>query len=236
MPRLNRFARASRGVARSTVAPLTAALLASCGGVVVQPEGKLPTALVQKMPAAVGLVVADDMRNFKHQETRAGVSWQADLGAGHTKFAEQLFNAGFREVRLFRTLEDAKAASGLAAIFEPRIEQYSFATARETGANYYAVTIRYRIAVTTPTGEPVDTLTLTGYGNAPAGGLSGEKPLAIASVAAMRDAAAKFLVQFPEATLAKPLRAGQSLVAAGAPGQLAANVAAVDIIEAVPIN
>jgi hypothetical protein len=213
------------------------AALAGCGGVLVKPQGKLPPALVEKIPATVGVVVADDMRNLKHNESRAGVTWEADLGAGHTQFAEQLFSAAFREARQFRSLDEAKgSAAGLAAIFEPRIEQYSFATARETGGNYYAVTIRYRINAFSPMGEPVDSLTLTGYGNSLAGGLSGEKPLAAASIAAMRDAAAKFLVQFPDVTLAKPLRAGQPLTAAGSSAALAANATAADVIEAVPIN
>ena len=51
-------------------------------------------------------------------------------------------------------------------MFAPHIEQYSFATARETSGAYWAVTIRYRIGVLSPQGEPVDTLTLTGYGSA----------------------------------------------------------------------
>ncbi len=223
--------------ARLTVAACAAALLVGCGGVIVKPEGQLPTALVQKIPVTVGVVIADDMRNLKHNESRAGVTWEADLGPGHVKFTDQLFTAAFREVRRFNSLEEAKgSAAGLAAIFEPRIEQYSFATARETGGNYYAVSIRYRINAFTPAGEPVDSLTLTGYGNSRMGGLSGEKPLGAASVSAMRDAAAKFLVQFPDVKLAKPLLAGQALTPADKPGLLAANTSAADIIEAVPIN
>ena len=60
------------------------------------------------------------------------------------------------------------------------------------------MTIRYRINLYTPTGEKADSLTLTGYGNALAKGMSSGKPLVVASLAAMRDAAAKFLVQFPD--------------------------------------
>ncbi len=212
------------------------AFLAGCGGVSIKPQSQLPPALITKLPVNVGIVVAGDMRNFKHTETRAGVSWEADLGAGHVKFAEQLFGASFQEARMFESLDAAKSASHISAIFEPRIEQYSFATGRETGGNYYAVTIRYRINVYAANGEAVDTLTLTGYGNALAKGLSGGKPLAAASAAAMRDAAAKFLVQFPEIGLAKPLKAGQPLTAADKPAAVAATSNSSDVIEAVPIN
>src|SRR5207302_1582227 len=75
----------------------------------------------------------------------------------------------------------------------------------DTGGRYDAATIRYRINVYTPQGEKVDTLSLTGYGSALAQGLSSGKPLERATLAAMRDAAAKFLVQFPQQALAQQL-------------------------------
>ena len=99
------------------------------------------------------------------------------------------------------------------AIFEPRIEQFSFASARETGGVYCAVTIRYQIVIYAPNGELVDTLTLTGYGSGPAPKIgNGEEELGIAAFAAMRDAAAKFLTQFPGLDVAKPLLASQALM------------------------
>jgi hypothetical protein len=126
------------------------------------------------------------------------------------------------------------------AIFEPRIEQFSFASARETGGIYCAVTIRYQIAIYAPSGEPVDTLTLTGYGSGPAPKIgNGAMELAIAAYAAMRDAAAKFLTQFPNLEVAKPLLASQPLQPRVQPeaGSPEAVAAAADLaIETVPIN
>jgi hypothetical protein len=104
-------------------------------------------------------------------------------------------------------------------------------TARETGGRYYAVTIRYRIELYSPTGEKVDSLTLTGYGNALAKGISSGKPLTEASRAAMRDAAAKFLVQFPEQSTGLALAKNEALVPE-------TRTAGADVggIEAVPIE
>src|SRR5205807_873767 len=79
--------------------------------------------------------------------------------------------------REFKDLEAARAATGLRAVFEPLIDQYSFVIDRDTGGRYDAATIRYRINVYTPQGEKVDTLSLTGYGSALAQGLSSGKPL-----------------------------------------------------------
>lgn len=186
--------------------------LAACGGVQIKPEPDLPNALVTPVPARVGVVVPGDMRNYSHKETRWGIGWQADLGAGHTRWAEELFDTAFRDAQLFTSLDEARAASGLQAIFEPRIEQFSFTTARETG-RHYAVTIRYRIVLYAPDGAQVDAFTLTGYGNSLGGGASSTRPLDEATRAAMRDAAAKFLVQFPEQPVAKQIASGERLVA-----------------------
>ena len=176
------------------------AMLSACGGVKIQPAAKLPKPLVVLLPAHVGLVIPSEMREFVHNETRWGVEWNVALGGGHKNLMLEVLKDTFSEVQEFKDLDAARSASGLKAIFEPRIEQYSFVTARETGGRYYAVTIRYRINLYTPTGVKADSLTLTGYGNALAKGMSSGKPLERASLAAMRDAAAKFLVQFPEAS------------------------------------
>jgi hypothetical protein len=102
------------------------------------------------------------------------------------------------------------------------------------------VTIRYQIFIYAPNGELIDTLTLTGYGSGPAPKIgNGEEELGIASYAAMRDAAAKFLTQFPNLDVAKPLLASQALTpkAKPLPGSEEAEAAVAEMtIEAVPIN
>jgi hypothetical protein len=183
---------------RLTLLSAGIAALTACGGVEIKPSAKLPKPLVVALPAQVALVIPGDMREFVHNETRWGVEWNVALGAGHKDLMLEVLKNTFTDVKEYRDIEEARTAPGLKAIFEPRIEQYSFVTARETGGRYYAVTIRYRIDLYTPTGEKVDSLTLTGYGNSLAKGMSSGKPLEQASISAMRDAAAKFLVQFPE--------------------------------------
>jgi hypothetical protein len=77
-----------------------------------------------------------------------------------------------------------------------------------------------------------DALTLTGYGASLVEGIGSEEPLAVATRAAMRDAAAKFMTQFQGQSLA--VAKGEKLVAVvEKPG---AEAAAVTSIEAVPIR
>ena len=199
-------------ISRLSVVAASFAVLAACGGVQIKPDAPLPKPILQSLPTRVGLVIPPDMRNFSHNETRWGVEWTIALGDGHTHLMQQVFKDSFDQVQEFKDLDEARAAPDIRAIFEPRIEQYSFVTARETGGRYYAVTIRYRINLYTPTGEKADSLTLTGYGNALAKGMSSGKPLVVASLAAMRDAAAKFLVQFPDQPAGLKLAKNEAIV------------------------
>jgi len=214
--------------------PVCVLALAACGGVKIKPEPVIPPALIEPLPADVGLIIQDDMRNYKHSETRWGTDWNVDLGGGHARLVHDVFKAAFRNVREFADLEAARAAAGLKALFDPRLEQYSFATARETGGRYYAVTVRYRINMYTPQGELADSFTLTGYGNALAKGMSSGKPLTAASVGAMRDAAAKFLVQFPTQPAGQKLAQGEAVVVEAKSAAAAATDSAG--IEAVPVE
>ncbi len=202
-------------------------LLAGCG-VSMRPDYEMPKALMQPMPAKVGLLLDEPLREYRHEETRGGGNWKINLGHGHERLFRDMFGASFQPLQVFNDI-DAARAGGVLAIFQPAIEQYSFVTASETAASYWAVTIRYRIAVLDPAGEPVDSFTLTGYGSA-FGKRGQESSLTAATQVAMRDAAAKFLVQMPRQSIAQKLIAGQALSAADKA------TIAVDVVETVPID
>lgn len=214
---------------RGLSAVLLPLVLAACGGVQVRPDNVLPKPLIEPLPVQAGLVVDEELRTLVHEESRAGTDWHIELGAGHEKFFESIFGSSIGDLRVFRTLVEARAAPGLQVIFRPQIEQYSFATARETSGGYWAVTIKYRIAVLSASGEPLENLSLTGYGSwAGPGGSS--RALTAATHVAMRDAAAKFLVQLPRQPLAAKLREG------GVLGPADAAAARVELIETVPVE
>jgi hypothetical protein len=198
------------------LAPLAAVSLlsvAACSDVSIKPQAQLPKPLIVQLPAAVGLIIPAETRRYVEAETRFGIDWKIDLGPGEVRLLQDVFRDLFQRVAEFKDVTTASDQTDLKALFEARVDQYSFVTARETGGRYYAVTLRYRINLYTPHGEKVDSYTLTGYGNALALGMSGGKPLAQATVGAMRDAAAKLLVQLPEQTAAKPLARNEAVVA-----------------------
>jgi hypothetical protein len=216
---------------KHVVLAVLTAVLAACSDVSIKPEAHLPKPLITPMPAAVGLIIPVETRKYLDQETRFGIDWKVDLGPGEVKLMRDTFTDLFQHVAEFKDLESAKAAKDLQALFETRVDQYSFVTSRETGGRYFAVTIKYRINLYTPQGGKVDSYTLTGYGNSLAMGMSGGKPLTQATVAAMRDAAAKFLVQFPDQPPAQQLARNEA-VAADKPTASAEAA----LIEAVPID
>ena len=216
----------------SRLTPLLAAIpLAACGDVTIKPEVHLPKPLIAPMPVAVGLIIPPETRKYVDQETRFGIDWKVDLGPGEARLMRDTFTDLFQHVDEFKDLESAKAGRDLQALFEARVDQYSFVTSRETGGRYYAVTIKYRINLYTPSGEKVDSYTLTGYGNSTVSGMSGGKPLTQATMGAMRDAAAKFLVQFPEQPAGKQLARNEAVAVEKPTMSVQA-----ELIEAVPID
>jgi hypothetical protein len=208
------------GVAVLSLGALAA--LVGCGDVEVAAESEMPRPLIEPLPITVGVHYSEDFSKYQHAEERWGVKWKAELGPYHVRMAEKLFHAAFRDLVPVTDLKALPASPPYVAILEPRIEQYSFITPKDTGANYYAVTIKYRLNVLAPTGETADSLTFTGYGSFKSGGVSTTSPMVSATKAAMRDAAAKFLVQFPEQDVAKKLVAGTPLIEPVAPVAAAA--------------
>ncbi len=210
------------------------AFASGCGNMQIAPQPVFPKALIEPMPATVGLVLPAEQRDFRHEETRSGTTWAVLLGSAQQHFARTVMGVLFREVREFPAASAATLDPQVQAVFEPHIEQYSFATAQETGGEYVAVTIRYRIEVTAPDGGVHDTLTLTGYGTSSTSslGFDAKGPMDQATRAAMRDAAAKFMVQFGDLPLAATLAKGERVTGDG----VAARTDAGQSIEALSIR
>jgi hypothetical protein len=199
---------------RHNIVLAVAAFLAGCGGIELQPDVELPQAAITPMPVEVGVYNGKDYREYVHKETRWGSDWKITLGPQHVKMTDGLFAQAFRKTISLSQFPSESAAAPVQAVIEPRIEQYSFITPRDTAAAYYAVTIKYRLNLGSPTGVNIDSYQFTGYGTASDAGMSAEKPMAAATAAAMRDAAAKFLVQFPQQASVKRLISGEPLLAA----------------------
>lgn len=188
--------------------------VAGCGAVEVKPAVTIPRALIKPLDMNVGVYYSPEYRKFEHRETRWGSDWKIALGEEHVRMTDNLFAQAFTKTTRLDKFPTEGASAPVKAIIEPRIEQYSFITPRDTGGEFYAVTIKYRLNLDTPAGAPIDSYQFTGYGTAMSGGMSTEKPMMAATIIAMRDAAAKFLVQFPEQPSVKRVVLGEAVLAA----------------------
>ncbi len=189
----------------------TAAMLviAGCGPVTLIASARIPEPLVVKIPVAVALFMPQEFVQYIHKEERWGTDWNIEIGKAQADAMSQLLRAMFENVIPVESLNaGSELGSGIAAILEPSVEEYAFVTPRDAGSPFFAVSIKYRVNVYLPDGKLADSWGFTGYGTAPAGGLSNTEPLENATASAMRDAGAKLAVEFRDQAIVRGLLPG----------------------------
>jgi hypothetical protein len=193
--------------------------LTACGPVRMEPQMPLPPPLIDRMPVAVAVHYPDEFRQFRHQEKRQNIEYDALLGPGHVAKFNALLAAMFERVV---DIEDPAGAAELtppvSLVIQPYFEDYAFLTPSDLAGDAYTVTIRYRVEVYEPSGQRVDAYVFTGYGRQKKGNFTGTEPLLRATQRAMRDAGAKFAIEFPEQASVRRLldRGGMEALPVGA--------------------
>jgi hypothetical protein len=184
--------------------------LAGCGPVKLIANTNIPTPLVVKMPIAVALFIPKEFSTYVHNEERWSTDWHVELGAAQSEGITRLMNAMFERVVAVESVSagQAHADNGVMAILEPSVEEFAFVTPRDAGSPFFAVSIKYRVNIYLPNGKLADSWGFTGYGTAPAQGLSSAPPLQTATALAMRDAGAKLAVEFREQATVRGLLPG----------------------------
>jgi hypothetical protein len=174
--------------------------VAGCGPIRLIANTNIPTPLVVKMPIAVALFIPKEFSTYVHNEERWSTDWHVDLGKAQSDGITRLMSALFERVVQVESVSAGQthADSGVRAILEPSIEEFAFVTPRDAGSPFFAVSIKYRVNIYLPDGKLADSWGFTGYGTAPAEGLSSAPPLQTATALAMRDAGAKLAVEFRE--------------------------------------
>jgi hypothetical protein len=197
----------SKSIRRSRALPLAWGLgalalvaLTGCGPVRLIANTNIPTPLVVKMPIAVALFIPKEFSTYVHNEERWSTDWRVELGKAQSDGITRLMSAMFESVIPVDSVSagQAHADGGVRAILEPSVEEFAFVTPRDAGSPFFAVSIKYRVNIYLPNGKLADSWGFTGYGTAPAQGLSSAPPLQTATALAMRDAGAKLAVEFRE--------------------------------------
>jgi hypothetical protein len=206
---MNTFHRLRAPLAWASVAFALVAL-AGCGPVKLIANTNIPAPLVVKMPIAVALFIPKEFSTYVHNEERWSTDWHVELGKAQSEGITRLMNAMFERVIQVESVGagQAHASGGIRAILEPSIEEFAFVTPRDAGSPFFAVSIKYRVNIFLPDGKLADSWGFTGYGTAPAEGLSSAPPLQTATALAMRDAGAKLAVEFREQATVRGLLPG----------------------------
>jgi hypothetical protein len=169
--------------------------------VVIQTD--FPEPLITPLPLSVGLLYGDALRHFQYREELPNDgAWSFDLGDANTKLFDGIFEALFdRTVQVEATGGSGAPYSGLDAIIEPSIEALEFSLPRQSRSDQYAVWIRYNLDVYKPDGTLITRWSISAYGQSDSAILSAEKPMAQATISALRDAGASIITGFEKEPL-----------------------------------
>lgn len=183
-------------------------LLAGCGATQMTVETVIPPPLVTRIPVVVGVYVPPEFSTAVQREERDGSEYVIEVGQAQAAAFTRLMNAMFTRVVPLPAVEAGAATDPeIRGVFQPQLVELSFVTPRDTGTPVYAVSIKYRIDAYTPSGQPVDSWTFTGYGAQAGSQMPGQgtELLRKAAALAMRDAGAKIAVEFREQAIVRGL-------------------------------
>jgi hypothetical protein len=180
-------------------------VLPACRPVRFAAHTNIPQPLLTPIPVTIGLYLPEEFKQYVHKEERWSVEWEIELGQAQTDGLTRLVNAMFAGVVELDSIMGAVANPEIRAVLEPQLEQYSFVTPRDAGAQFYAVSLKYRVGLYSPDGKLVESWPFTGYGSVESSGFGGEDPLRKATAIAMRDAGAKLAVEFRQQAMVRGL-------------------------------
>jgi hypothetical protein len=174
---------------------LLSGLLAGCGSNVVLEAPTIPTPLINKIPASIGLRMPAEFDNFIHEEEVIGREhWSINLGNSNAALFKQLFGFMFEDVTILSS-EDDPDQFNFDALIEPSIDAFEFSVPNQSKTDAFAVWIRYRLKVFDSDGDLIANWPVSAYGKSESESLSGSQALQRAAILAMRDAAAILIMK-----------------------------------------
>lgn len=204
------------GTLRAAAWPFVA-LLAGCGTTEFEAKPAIPAPLVEKIPVVVGVYMAPEFRDKVYREDRDGGDFAIAIGKAQSEGFMRLMNALFqRAVPVAAPDAGAGTDPQIRGVIEPVLEDFAFVTPADSGADVYAVSLRYRVNGYKPDGQFTESWSFTGYGAAAAGGMlgSGAEALQKATQLALRDAGARLATELREQAIVRGLMPADAPAAA----------------------
>ena len=181
-------------VSALTCTTLCVALAGCQRHVAIRVDHSVPAAVVEALPMTVGVHYDQSLSSHVFEDnTDERGQWRIDSGTSQLKMFRSVFGDLFSEVRE----QELNAGDDLALHLAPEVVEMQFATPEETGFEYFESWIKYRIAIYDGRGAELSPWQFSGYGQAlKRGGL--EAGLSAALEAALRNAGARLITEFPE--------------------------------------
>lgn len=160
-------------------------------------EGSLPTPLVKKISARVGVYYSEEFRSYLHKEDlpQSG-TYHIDLGDQNLNFFRNLSTALFTEVIEIDApeLSDEQRLE-LDAIFIPKIVEYGFLVPAISTLAFHEVSIKYEIQLKDRYGKSLGEWVFVGYGKAESERFGSSAAVKEATVLAIRDGGARIATE-----------------------------------------
>lgn len=163
----------------------------------VKVQGTVPTPLVTKIPANIGVHFSDEFATFKYKEVlpNAG-TWKIDLGGQNLRFFRNLLAS------MFDSIEEVAEPpfpigrmQHLDGVIVPRIVKYGFLTPAISGLNFYSASIQYQILLYDRGGQVIGDWNIVGYGKSEGGLFGADDALGEATMLAIRDGGARIAIE-----------------------------------------
>lgn len=170
--------------------------LAGCSQAVLV-QADFPDPVVSPLPLAVGLKYPETLTGYVYtEEVPNDYAWTFDIGAANTSLFDSVFLHLFERTVRIDPGSDSPPPADLDAVIEPSLEAFEFSLPRQSRTDQYAVWIRYNLTVFRPGGEVIVSWPVSAYGQSDSRTFKANRSMELATIRAMRDAAATIALGF----------------------------------------
>lgn len=188
---------------RAAVLALCLLLLSACGANQVIVESQFPQPTLEPIPVTLGVYFSEEFKTHTFvddPENDTERSWVVETGTAQVNLWQNILNAMFAKVVYLDQLPSTDApASHVQAVLIPTISDLQYAIPAHTNTKVFELWLKYELALTNNTGQPIADWVMTAYGKTPDAFMqSNQDAVGAAAIVALRDAGANFAVNYPK--------------------------------------
>ena len=163
-------------------------------------EAEFPEPLVEPLPLSAAIYYSSELKDFTYtEELPESPEWSISLGEANKRLFDRVFAAMFETtVAVGAIPSPSSPLSGSDLVISPEVEALEFSLPNLSKDDEYAVWIRYNLNIYSPKGELLNKWPVTAYGESDASTFSPDDSMRRAAELAMRDAAAKIVIEMPQ--------------------------------------